>query len=293
MDGMDREFVRTARVVRNGVTLVERVSETRLADPRARLSMRADGAGFDRYRTHVIVRRQEAAPRPAPVPAAPPQPRVLTAPQGLTPSDVEQLIGWAIRVEKIVQVVTHGVGLHDLEAACDGVEPARYSADGIRRVQVIGELGTEVSQSGWRADRAHPDAELVWRAIDMLPADRKRLVTQHARQNDRPELPERPCLKPARAQWNHVLETWERVGVDYDRSWDKGRNWGACPLVWRPSPAEIEGRRMLYGMWRRALFTVAERLRAWHDSGSERFVRWYPTDPQAPAMPWVDITQAP
>jgi len=197
----------------------------------------------------------------------------VAPPRARRPEDVEALLCWAYAAQKVDLML--GRGLADQEAELEtGFHGS--SPDSLVWLERIATLGCRVDGSGvaMSAD-VHPDAAAIHDAVMRLDRPVAQLVMRHARDRTRPDWGAglRPRFRPLMGRKGNPL-------IVYDAS-DKGRHYGHCPIEWMVDRKEIETRRGVYSMWRRALREIGiELLRA----GKLVFVS--PTGPAAPAVPW-------
>lgn len=196
-------------------------------------------------------------------------------PPGLAPIDVEELLGWTYRRQKAHLICGQGRGLHELEAAADGVVlQGGSSASAVARILA---LGTMVDQSAPDPGQLHPDAEAVHRVVEQLDHRTRGLplawlLIQHARQGGRPDAMVGELPRPA-----PMLTLRGRIHVEWT---DAGRRCGHCPLVYEPSATRILQAREEYAAWHRGLRLVALALQG------ARLSSWRVLAPAAPARPW-------
>lgn len=116
--------------------------------------------------------------------------------------DLEALVIWAVKAQR---ADCDDVGLHDVEAAAEGLEPAAWSTDGVSSLMRRGTLGCKVdggSAVRGVAPRIHPDAEAVVCAVNTIGDRRRRsLILHYARAGYRPDwLPWQQRLVPLPAE---------------------------------------------------------------------------------------------
>jgi hypothetical protein len=196
------------------------------------------------------------------------------------PIVIEDLLVWTYRHQRADVVIRRGVGLHDLEAAADGVPVLASSACGCAAVARIGALGVRVDSLGRDRGDLHPDAEVVHGAVQELTGrvhglPIAHLVISHAARGEAPDamvgqVPRaRPYIHPANGT----------VRVDW---LDAGKRRGVCPVAWAPSWAEIDAKRDEYRAWWHALRALAFAL-----STHPRLTRYHPLLPAVHCEPWM------
>ncbi len=205
---------------------------------------------------------------------------------------IEALLIWTYRDQRAADEVA---GLHQSEAEADGVAWSGRSGDGVAALMDRARLGCRIeggagknTMTGW----IHRDAEMVDSWVRALGEDVARLVIRHAAVGLRPEVPATPRLEPLRWGADGMGESepvparmlgppsvWERdakgrfhqgeghVGdgrLRVRRPWRRGGHYEVyvswTPIVWRPSPNYVAGRRAVYGAWWEALAALRELL---------------------------------
>ena len=140
------------------------------------------------------------------------------------------------------------------------------------------QFGAAFKLPAWFGD-THPDARIIGHAVEKLGHPARALVEMHGRANSRPKvIPWKIRISPIYKGTQPLV-----IGSSYGKSargrWRYYREGAYCPLIFKPTVAQIEASRAEY--------------RSWHD-GLIRLVRalnghlgdHVPTGPIAPAEPW-------
>ncbi len=188
------------------------------------------------------------------------------------PEDIEQLLQWAYAAQRVDLMLGHG--LTDQERHIDASECSGGNWNDMLALERIGLLGCRIDVGGIVTSApVHPDAATIHNAVMRLNRPLGLLVMQHARDRTRPcsGIGVKPAFRYPRGRKGGPL-------VIYDPS-DVGRHYGHCPIVWTIDLAEIEARRGVYAVWRRALKAIGiELLR------SGELINVTPTGPAAPDL---------
>lgn len=184
--------------------------------------------------------------------------------------DLEALVVWAIKLQR---ADCDGVSLHDVEADIDGLEPARWSTDGVSSLIRRGTIGGKVDGGPvvrGVPPRIHADAEAVMTAVNTIGDRRRRgLVLHYGRAGFRPDwLP-----------WEQRL-----VGLPAESGAGRG-NRNKIEGDWESVPERSEVARRMMAAGRpivdqhgRSVIERAERGYLFRHEGERRqvFARWCP-----------------
>ena len=187
------------------------------------------------------------------------------------PTDIESLLIWTYRKQRADVVLAADAGLFDQEATIEGGQRSATSRDGVAAMARIGALGVRVNGAAASAGALHVDAEVVHDAVTTLPPIEAALVIAHARAGTRPDDSEivPPRAGPLRNDHGRLIRCYAE--------WDESRRYGWTRIGWTVEPTTADAVRVEYGIWRRALDTLAFAL-----ATDGRLTRHRPTAPLAP-----------
>ena len=168
---------------------------------------------------------------------------------------IDKLLEWTYREQRADIVVGMGAGLHRAEAQVDGVELAAISTCGCVAVARIAELGCRVNGNGGPPGHLHVDAERVHEHVQKMGRHLAHLLISTARAGGPPDWGQHAIIRA-----NPLRNGRGQVRLYYD-DWDKGRNYGWCPLEWTGSVARIDAAREEYTAWWNALKKLRHELR--------------------------------
>ncbi len=193
--------------------------------------------------------------------------------------DIETLLRWAFRDQKIHAVMEGDGGLLPAEAALDGFTGGTVSRDGCHAALRRSELGTRVDEFAPGLGRAHADAEAVYVLLrELSPSDGRPsatagLIYQNALIGARPDW-----MAGARTKVVKVLNRRQKPKMIYDRN----RRAVACRISYENPRQMIEYCRRRYEIWHGGLRAMAAVFR----DEPDRLRQYKVTGPDAPARPW-------
>ena len=172
--------------------------------------------------------------------------------------DVVALLEWTFADEK--------AGL-ELPTDFEALVGRGYGMGSGARVASVGGLGAMIDYSGGHTTGCHEDAEYVAATVSNLPgnvggAAMAVRIAEYARARMRPDcmIGAVPVPRPREARvvggvMKARTEVWETVRYKHRRRW-VSREVRYCPIVWNPTPGQIERAREGYTDWWAAVDAV-------------------------------------
>ncbi len=187
--------------------------------------------------------------------------------------DVEDLVVWAFRDQKIEAVAARLAGPSGLQASPES-SLAQIMALGCR-------VQTSSAGSMHMAVQCHEDAAVIYDAVMALPAEATMLLIRHGRNGTRPDW-----YEDGPGRWIEQVDGAGNPKKLYlDAHAKKGFIGYAQPILEGNDPADVEEARRAYDVWRYALVDLVALLNA-------EMVDYEALPPAAPARPW-EVKQDP
>ncbi len=193
--------------------------------------------------------------------------------------DIEILLRWAFRDQKIHIVMEGCAGLLPAETALDGLAGRNVSGDGCHAVRRNWELGVAVDEFQRGLGSAHPDAEAAYTLLREISirhggaSPTADLIYRHALVGSRPDW-----MPGARTKVVKVLNGRGKQKMVYDRN----RRAIACRISFENPPEMIDFCRKRYEVWHGGLSAMA----AVFSEEPDRLIRHKVTGPEAFSQPW-------
>lgn len=206
----------------------------------------------------------------------------VTACYGVTKIDVENLLEWAYRRQKVDIVIDRGIGLSHAEAKAAGITRYQTSADWAA-IDRYAALGCFVDQIGYDTGQVHPDAEALHEVVRRMGDPVRLLLIRHAKGGTRPEWGEGADIR-----YEPVWKGQPRYDIrgrpakgSYRLIYGDGHHPNGCYVRPRQHLPYIEAQRDDYRAWHHGLLALVEHF------ARHPLARHAVLPPAAPAEPWL------
>lgn len=205
------------------------------------------------------------------------------------PVDIEDLLAWAYRDQRVGEVLGGGV---PLRGAIER-EPMGSSRDGVIMMERLGLLGCAVQGGGARgAGEVARDAETVFEVVAGLTGGARpglrALIRTHAAAGTVPDWVPHPRPKCFALHGTYTDGRGRRHAHEYQT--DRASGLGDRPYFalvgYRDMPEAVAEKRMVYAAWREALDVLATYFRRHHTLLTDHVVTGLRRSP----APWDEIS---